>query len=169
MTAQISHILVNKHPRVKFDGLRVYAVIRGDFRASQAGWGDGFAYTSQPIRQDDAAICSALWHGFVSEFLLEESGQLWLVAFHHSVTNGHDPPDTGDADANRMLSFLSWRKQQVNEGLTGDFWLVVKPDFYGERTYIPFRDGCIVEERSEWFTEEPFEVRRQRRRSMDTD
>ncbi len=147
MTAQYPEKLINRHPRVKFDKLHLYGVIRGDFRASRGGWGDGEVFTTQPSRPANVARCSALWRGYVATFVLEEDGRLRLVKFEY------------------MLGLRKWQKQETDELLEGDFWIVMKPEFFGARTYIPFRKGVIVEDQKEWFTEEPFEVRRQRRKA----
>ena len=32
--------------------------------------------------------------------------------------------------------------------------MVMKPEFYGLRTYVPFRDGVIVEDANKWVREE---------------
>ncbi len=42
----------------------------------------------------------------------------------------------------------------VNETLSGDFFMLMKPKFLGLRTYVPFRDGVIVEDVHEWVREE---------------
>jgi len=146
MTAQYPDKLVNKHPRVKTSGLHLYGVIRGDPRTSRAGWGDGLAFTTKPSPPSFAARSTALWRGYVATFLLQSDGRLRLVAFEY------------------MLGLRKWQTQEVDELLDGDFWLVMKPEFNAQRTYIPFRDGMVVEDQGEWFTEEPFEVRMQRRR-----
>jgi hypothetical protein len=91
-------------------------------------------------------MCTALWRGYVATFVLQPDGRLRLTAFEY------------------MLGLRKWQKQEVDELLDGDFWVVMKPEFFGQRTYIPFRDGVVVEDREQWFTEEPFEVRMQRRR-----
>jgi hypothetical protein len=51
------------------------------------------------------------------------------------------------------LSLSKAQTQAVNETLTGDFWLVMKHNFFGPRTYVPFRDGRIVEDELEWHRE----------------
>lgn len=141
MTAQFPDNLENKHSRVKLDGLHLYGVIRGDPRTSRAGWGDGPAFSSKPSRPANAVMCTALWRGYVATFVLEPDGRLRLTAFEY------------------MLGLGKWQKQEVDELLDGDFWVVMKPEFFGQRTYIPFRDGAVVEDRDQWFTEEPFGVR----------
>jgi hypothetical protein len=143
VTAQFPNKLINKHPRVKLDGLRLYGVVRGDVGAATNGWGDGDAFTTQPTPPANAVLCTALWRGYVATFLLQEDGRLKLVAFEY------------------MLGLREWQRQEVGEQIEGDFWLVMKPEFFGQRTYVPFSDGVIVEDQEEWFTEEPFEMRRQ--------
>jgi hypothetical protein len=146
MTAQMPDKLVNRHPRVRLDGLHLYGVVRGDIQTHN-GWGSGNAFTSRPTPPSRSVVCTALWRGYVATFVLEEDGRLRLTAFEH------------------MVSFDEWETQPVDELLEGDFWLVMQPHFFADRTFIPFRDGHIVEDRAAWFTEEPFEVRMRRMRS----
>ena len=37
--------------------------------------------------------------------------------------------------------------------MTGDFWLVFRPDFLGQRVYVPFLDGHLVEDKVAWVVE----------------
>jgi hypothetical protein len=79
--------------------------------------------------------------------LLQEDGRLRLATFEYRI------------------SLREWQEQRVDELIEGDFWMVMKPAFKGQRTYIPFREGLIVEDREQWFTEEPFNVRTARQRA----
>jgi hypothetical protein len=137
MTAQMPDRLENKHPRMKtdLDGLYLYGVTRGDVRTSPNGWGDTNAFVAKPIRPANASICSALWRGYIAKFLLQEDGRLRLVDFEH------------------LIGLKEWFRQPVDELLEGDFWMVLKPEFFALRTYIPFKDGLLIEDREEWFTE----------------
>ena len=141
MTAQYPEKLVNEHPRVKLDRLYLYHVIRGDLNSSNYGWGDGTAFSTQPNVPSNAMRCSALWRGYVATFVLQSDGRLRLTAFEF------------------MLSLSKWKKQNVDEVIKGDFWLVMKPAFFAPRTYVPFRDGVIVEDRVTWFTEKLYGAR----------
>jgi hypothetical protein len=124
VTAQWPDKLVNKHPRVKFDGLHLYGVIRGDFRASRGDWGDADAFTAKPSRPANAARCSALWRGYVATFLLQEDGRLRLVVFDY------------------LLGLGKWQKQEVDEFLAGDFWMVMKPEFFAPPDLHPIQGRC---------------------------
>src|SRR5262245_1902702 len=136
MTAQYPDKLVNKHPRVKLDGLHLYGVIRGDPRTSRAGWGDGDAFATRPRRPSPATLCTALWRRYVATFVLQPDGRLRLAVFEYPG------------------ALTDRRTQEVDELLAGDFWMVLKPEFEGLRTYVPFQDGVVVEDRAAWFNEE---------------
>jgi len=43
--------------------------------------------------------------------------------------------------------------REVNETLTGDFYIVLKSAPMGPRLYVPFREGFIVLDRSAWLHE----------------
>ena len=51
---------------------------------------------------------------------------------------GLDPWD----EAGRLAGLV---KQDAVERLTGEFWLVLRPTFWGQQVYVPFRDGRVVE------------------------
>jgi hypothetical protein len=144
MTAQISDKLVNLHPRVEIDGLLLYGVIRGDPREPPTGWGDGAAFAAKPTTEA-SVTCTALRRGYVATFILQPDGRLKLTSFEY------------------LLSIWEWQKQEIDELVGGDFWLVMKPNFDGDRTYMPFHEGVVVEDRGQWFTEEPPLVRKHRR------
>jgi hypothetical protein len=145
VTAQFPDKLVNNHPRVKFDGLHLYGVVRGPAESS-GGWGEDRAFATAPSPPGNV-MCTGLWRGYVATFVLQEDGRLRLTAFEY------------------LADLSDWQKQDVDELLVGDFRMVLAPEFFGRRTYVPFRDGAIVEDREEWFTEDPFEVGAQNRRN----
>ena len=45
-------------------------------------------------------------------------------------------------------------RDPVGETLEGDFWLVTREKAFGPRTYIPFRDGKIVVDKTAWVFED---------------
>ncbi len=81
-------------------------------------------------------MCSALWRGYVATFVLQEDGRLRLAFFEY------------------RLGLRKRERQEVNELLEGDFSMVMKNQFFGPRTYIPFLDGVVVEDQESWFTED---------------
>jgi len=136
MTAQVPDRLMNKHPRVQLRGMQLYGVIRGNIRAN-SGWGQRYEFTRPPTPPKDVPRCSALWRGYTATFRLDSEGELSLVSYSY-------PRSKKKAEI-----------ESVNEKLSGDFWLVFKHSFFGPRTYVPFKDGRIVEDDTEWVTEEP--------------
>lgn len=136
MTAQVPDRLMNKHPRVKLRGMHLYGVVRGDIRTN-SGWGQRYEFTKPPTPTKDVPRCSALWRGYTATFRLDSEGELELVSYRYP------------------RSLTKTETEPVNEKLSGDFWLVLKHNFFGPRTYVPFKDGKIVEDESEWVVEEP--------------
>ena len=134
MTAQIPDKLVNDHPRVKLDGLHLYGVGRGDVR-TRYGWGDRYDFATPPAPPADVPRCSALWRGYVATFRLHPDGRLELVGYDYMLSSGRRRP------------------HPVGEWLSGDFWLVLKPSFFGPRTYLPYLAGLVVEDESAWVRE----------------
>jgi hypothetical protein len=135
VTAQAPDVLVNDHPRVRLDGLRLYWVARGD-RSLNYGWGIKYEFLSQADPGVSTVRATHLHRGYVAEFRLGPDGELVLEEYRYPTP-----------------SFRDWRRQAVGERLTGDFWLVMKPDFLGQRVYIPFLAGRIVEDKKAWVIE----------------
>lgn len=135
MTAQSPDILINEHPRIELRGLHLYGVIRNDFRSNH-GWGDRYLFASPANPPQDAVRCSALWRGYIATFRLDENGSLTLLSYRYP------------------LSLTKAKTETINELLNGDFWLVLKPTFSAPRTYVPFIDGKIVENESQWIVED---------------
>jgi hypothetical protein len=129
MTAHISDNLINDHPRVKLRGLQPFGVICGNIRANY-GWGDHHYKFANPG-------CSGLWKGCTATFRLDAGGQLELISYQL-------PNSSPESQA-----------ELVNEKLSGDFWLVLKPERSGPRTYVRFKQGTIVEDQSAWLIHEP--------------
>jgi hypothetical protein len=81
-------------------------------------------------------MCTANWKGYTEEYRLTKEGQLVLERYSYR----HNP-------------FGRWWPKRVNETLSGDFFMVMKPGFRELRTYVPFRSGVIVEDVAEWIRE----------------
>jgi hypothetical protein len=133
MTAQAADALDNRHAAVDFGELRLYGVITGAIPA-RYGQGTPYPFQTQPSFPKDNQVCSALWRGYIAEFLLAQEGVLTLEAY--------------------CFPFAPRKpRQAVGERLTGEFWLGMKSKFAGNRVYVPFRVGIIVAEESKWVIE----------------
>jgi Bacterial RNA polymerase, alpha chain C terminal domain len=148
VSAQVPDVLINEHPRLRLDGLKLYAVIRGDIHLNY-GWGDRYEFLHQPDPSLTTGRATNLIRGYVAKFRLEPDGG--LVLEEYQFPSG---------------SFRPWGRQPVAERLTGDFWIVLKPAFFGQRVYVPFCDGRIVEERGAWVIE-PYDAPRMRESRID--
>ncbi|MBT3015947.1 MAG: hypothetical protein KME63_09410 [Candidatus Thiodiazotropha sp. (ex Clathrolucina costata)] len=132
MTNQRSDDLINEHSEIEFGELRVYGVAIGDITQNH-GWGDKYEFISAP-NPTKGVMCSALWRGYVSHYKLTSSGDLILEYFEYPLDKNKKP-------------------DVVNEKLKGNFWLIMKETFRGERTYVPFRSGKVVSAKAEWINE----------------
>ena len=111
----------------------ITGVITGDINANY-GWGNRYPFKTQPLIPDDNKVCSALWRGYIAEFTLTPEGPLTLDAYY--------------------FPFRTTKPRQlVNERLSGDFWLLMKSAFAGNRVYVPFRTGIIVINENNWAIE----------------
>jgi len=133
MTAQAPDQIENHAANVDFGELALYGIIRGDVTTNH-GWGDRYTFETNPTFPDDNKTCSALWRGYIAEFTLAANGTITL-------------------DAYRFPFAPNKPRQTVNEQLNGDFWLVMKSTFEGNRVYIPFRSGVVNSSQAEWVVE----------------
>ncbi len=128
MTAQSPEAFDNQHPRVNLSGRQLYAIAVGEVGGPRGhyGWSP-----YQPQTQPNAceAGCSANWSGYCAYYRLTADGKLCLDRY--SYQDGQ--PDT-----------------VVGEYFAGDFHLVMREDFYAPNLYIPFVDGRIVEDVTQW-------------------
>ena len=132
MTNQRSDDLINEFPEIEFGNLRVFGVATGDITQNH-GWGIDYKFKSEP-NPTKGVMCSSLWRGYVSHYKLLSNGTLILEYFEYPLDKNQRP-------------------DIVNEELEGDFWVVMKETFRGERTYVPFRSGKVVSNKSEWVNE----------------
>lgn len=88
-----------------------------------------FINWAQP-KSEYSQRCTGCHCGYLDRYTLTTEGQLILTGF------AYIPTQEGTHD--------------VHEPLTGDFWLSMKCGFRGETTYIPFLDGKIITDKSEW-------------------
>lgn len=131
MTAQVSDELINECVDVDLSGLYLYSVITGNIQ-SNYGW--GIKYPIQhPPSPPPIPSSTANWRGYIASYRLSRDGRLALVSYYY--------PAIADTEG-------------IDEQLVGDYWLVMKEDFFGPRVYIPFQNGVIVKDREQWRKEE---------------
>ena len=133
MTVQASDVLENRHGVVDFGELALYGIITGGIEVNH-GWGNPYPFQTQPSFPVVNEVCSALWRGYIAEFSLAPDGLLSLDAYCFPLAPKKP-------------------RQAVNEPLSGDFWLVMKSNFEGNRVYVPFREGIIVGDENNWVIE----------------
>jgi hypothetical protein len=121
MTVQQSNILINES-NVDLGWLDPYFVRHDD---------NTDAFPVSPNLPESSVRCSALWRGYIATMRLHADYRLELEYF--------DFPFAGDAPL-----------QTCNSYFTGDFSITFRPFFFGPNTIVPFRDGAIVRDRSEW-------------------
>lgn len=124
MTAQHPDWLTIDLPGFTLGAWQVFGVVRNVLTRG-AEWVP--AYHSDPGKPP--SLTSANWKGFTALYRLTREKRLLLEWFEY------DHPD--------------WSPRYVNETLEGSFFLVLVPDFFGVRLYVPFREGVLCEP-SEW-------------------
>ena len=149
MTAQRADTLLNNHPRVDFGELLLYGLMRSSPIESHR-WlgvhGETFDYPRLPRKHADA-VSTANYRGYVASLRLNPDGSLTLVGYQYEHMKG--------ATVNGKASLsIEIEEDLVNELVTGDFWMILLPDFYSKpATFVPFCDGHIVEDRSQWIVD----------------
>jgi hypothetical protein len=146
MTAQTPDKLQNDHPRVDFGDLRLYGLIRSDPSSAHC-WsgvlGEPFDYPRTPAPRD-GGYSTACYRGYVASHVLNADGTLTLSHFEYTVF------EPAVIDGANSVS-IRMEEDVVNQSVTGDFWMVLRPNFYTDpTTFVPFRKGRIVEDKSQW-------------------
>lgn len=130
MTAQFSDQLKNECEGVDFDGLALYMIVVDGETNENGSIYYPFVNRAKPTA-DYRKLCTACWAGYVSNYTLSGAGELTLTGFSYIPSQEEGP-------------------HSVHEVLKGDFWLDLRRGFLGEKTFIPFRDGKIVVDKSKW-------------------
>ena len=92
-----------------------------------------------PPNNPQTIHASCLTRDYIGHHLLNADGTLTLVNYEY-------PNWTDDTP-----SIL----EKVNLAVTGNFWLIMREfSFSTQSTYIPFRDGVIVESCEDWFVDD---------------
>lgn len=137
MTVQAPERLLSEKPEIDFGSLSLYAIIVGDIRKNH-GWGDPYPFDMPPV-VPPGGICSALWRGYVATFRLRPDGCIELKRYDYPNSRPRFGVD-------------------VLEVLKGDFWLIMKAEFFGPRVYVPFVAGQIVSDDKKWIVEDGTEL-----------
>lgn len=134
MTAQVPDELENDSRFVDFGNRVLVGVVRGDISKG----GEPYDFAATPDLPADAEFSTANWSGYVSRYRLHENTSLELESFEFRVS-----PD-------RIQT------QTIKERLSGDFWLVMRPNaepFAAATTYVPFVGGRLVVDERRWRVE----------------
>ena len=132
MTTQSPEKLINDCPDIDFGQLKLYGIVTGDVvDPYQNG---KYPLENPPDPPGDQKTFSALWRGYIAHYRLDHDGRLTLESY--TYPNSH--------------SLGRKNRTVVNERLLGDFWLVMRRAFKSPSTYVPFRDGLIITDRSQW-------------------
>lgn len=139
MTAQWADNLTNKHPCVSFGDFRCYGLTRRK-PAECLGWdgvlGDLFDFPRPPI-PPMRGCCTGCYRGYIANLVLNADGTLALASFDYFRPTDANP--------------IHFDNDPVGEKITGEFWLMLRPDFYTDPTiFVPFRDGQIIADQSQW-------------------
>jgi hypothetical protein len=145
MTIQFSDRLSNECEEVDLWDFGLYGVRVGDITTNH-GWGEPYPLQALPT-DEKRKVMTCNWRGYICAYRLRFDGELILERFEYPAIL----PEVIEPDL-------------VEEKLTGDFWLVMKEQFSGLRTYIPFKDGHIVTDKSQWIVEERPEPEQPRRK-----
>ncbi len=132
MTAQIPHSIENQCDKVDFGNLRLYSVMIEPWHP-EYGPSKKYPFQSVPDKSK-RKISRRLYAGNTCHYVLTPNGELYLEKFEYPL-NADVTPDT------------------VNEKLIGDFWLIFRVSFEYDDIYVPFVNGLIVSDRSQWKTE----------------
>lgn len=130
MTVQRPEGFICRHKDVKLEGYFLGFVTTGN-PVIQGGY---CVYEFSTLPKPVKIVSSALWRGYVSHYLLDEHGHLYLQGFEYP---------------GQRVEFCDI----AHEKLTGDFYLAFSKGIYIDRTYVPFKDGVVVTDESLWIKE----------------
>jgi hypothetical protein len=128
MTAQAPEVLIADPGSVELPRLKLYRIIVGQIDDPKSWASYKFASASALPRQK---TFSALWRGCVSTYRLKADGTL--------VLERREYPAAKDAPSDRP-----------QETLQGDFWLDLRPHFFGDKIMVPFVAGRIQADPNLW-------------------
>lgn len=128
MTMQAPEILEIESGAVELPDMKLYGVLVGNID-------DPKSWASYPFltlgTKEKMTMCSSLWRGYISTYKLKADGTLTLEKLEY--------PHTREA-----------KPDLVHEVLQGNFWLDLRETFFGNGVRVPFVEGKIVADRSQW-------------------
>lgn len=131
MTAQRSKGFVNECPEFNPVNYKLFHLIGYNLKTE--------------IEKSEKTICSALWRGYVATYTLKKNGELFLTKLSY--------PELFDR-AN-----IQTREKNVLEKIEGNFHLEFRENFFGKRLKIPFKNGLIVLDKSQWLYEKESSIK----------
>jgi hypothetical protein len=128
MTHQLAERIIIDPGASLLPEMLLFGVLVGNIDDPKSWSGYAFA-----TKGDSRKLTSftGLWRGWVSTYRLTTEGTLILEQLEYPFTDGAAP-------------------DQVSETVNGDFWLDFRESFFGAATRVPFIDGHIQCDRSQW-------------------
>jgi len=130
MTTQIANHFINECPEVDFSHLHLYALLVGDIREKTNTI--SYSFLQQPDKSKINSF-SACWSGYIPKYKITNNKELVLIAFEYPA-----------------LSPKKIESDEIYELATGDFWLMMRPSFFKGSVYVPFKNGKLITDQSEW-------------------
>lgn len=128
MTIQAPEVLIADPGSIDLPAMKLYGIIVGNIDDSKSCASYKFAIKGTEAKM---TTCTALWRGYISTYRLRADGTLTLEKLEYPFTAGAQP-------------------DEVHEVLQGDFWLDLREWFLGDGTQIPFVQGKIVADQTQW-------------------
>ncbi len=137
MTAQLADRLINTCPDLDLPGYQLFGVFTGTPNSEHEKLKPyRFEAKATP---DPRIVSTAVGRGYISLYRLNSSGRLTLNGFAYLPHKGRAP-------------------DLVHEELIGDFWMLFRVSFFGDGVFVPFRNGVLVKDRSQWRHQMPSEA-----------
>jgi hypothetical protein len=132
LTAQRPEDFINLHPEFDSEGYKLFHVV--DYKLKSK------------IEKTEKLVCSALWRGYIATYTLKEDGSLFLTKLSY--------PEIFDG------SHINAREKEVLEKIEGNFFIEFRASFFGKRFKVPFNNGIIDLNKSNWIYEDEINLRK---------
>lgn len=157
MTAQLSHTVINESPDIDLSSLLLYGVVA----AGDDGRPTGQYFEEPPCNLEKNVYIESCRVGFRATYRITVDREVELVQYQLPEVDG-PLPDEVEANPTIWGSFKAAfgfpeklrmvpSKQPIGEKLSGNFWLLLKEQFFApECIYIPAVDGILQADTSRW-------------------